>query len=70
MMAPTLLGLPAPHEQSHRFEYFVCASEMLIEKVVVMDLQKPVVSFILFETPVSEFSITVRIFKTFLFSRL
>lgn len=52
VMAPALLSLPSAQEAFHGLEYFIAPPQMLIDEVVVMDLQKPVVLLFLLVTPV------------------
>ena len=53
VMAPTLLSLPSPYEQLHSLEYFVCSAHVAVDKVLVMNLQEPVVPLVFFQHPVS-----------------
>lgn len=47
VMTATLLGLPRAHEQLHRLENLVHATHVPVHKVLVMNLQKPVVTLVL-----------------------
>lgn len=53
MMAAALLGLSGPDEVGHCFEDFVHPSQMSVDEVVAVDLQKPVVSFVLLLKPMT-----------------
>lgn len=54
VMAPTLLCFPCAHEFGHTCENSVHSSETAVHKMTVINLQKPMVSFVLFNGPMSE----------------
>ena len=51
-MASALLGLSGFYEIGHGFEDFVGSSEVLIDEVLAVYFQEPMVEFILFVGPV------------------
>lgn len=52
MVTPALLSFPGLNEIRHTFEDFVSSSEIFVNEMPVMKLEKPVVKFILLRTPV------------------
>lgn len=53
MMAAALLCLPSLNKICHTFEYFISSSEILVNKMFIMQLQKPMIQFILLWSPVT-----------------
>jgi hypothetical protein len=47
MMGPALLGLSSSNKGLHRLENFVHPSHMSVDKMNVMEFQKPMIKFIL-----------------------
>ena len=52
VVAAALLGLPCAHKGLHGFEYFVHAAHVPVNKMFVMNLKEPVISFVLLLHPV------------------
>ena len=46
VVAPALLGLPAAHEQRHRFEDLISASHVFVEKMLVVYFEEPMVPLV------------------------
>jgi len=46
MMATTLLGLSSAHEHCHGFENLVHSTQVFVQKMTVMDLKEPVITFV------------------------
>lgn len=65
MVASTLLGLPGSHEDSHRLEYFVHPSHMLIQEVMVVNFQEPMIPLVLLKSPVPEFLVGISYLLSF-----
>jgi hypothetical protein len=57
MMATTLLCLSSFYEAGHTLEYFICSSQMLEYEMSIMDLQKPMIEFVLLGSPVPLLSV-------------
>ena len=53
MVAPTLLCFPTYDKLLHCFEDFVHPSHVLVEKMVVMNLEEPMIPFVFINIPVS-----------------
>ena len=70
MMAATLLGLSGADKNRHRFEYFVHSSHVLIQEVMIVNFQEPMIPPVLFNSPVPEFLIRIGDFLTSGASRL
>ena len=51
MMTTTLFCLPGSDKNLHRFEDFVCPPHVSIHEMLVVNLQKPMILFILFDRP-------------------
>ena len=47
VMASALLSLPSTYKQLHGLEYFICSAHVAVDKVLVMNLQEPVVLLVL-----------------------
>jgi len=45
-MATTLLGLSSAHEHCHGFENLVHSTQVFVQKMTVMDLKEPVITFV------------------------
>lgn len=65
VVASTLFGLPGAHEDSHGLEYFVHSPHMFIQKMVVVNLQEPMIPFVLLKSPMSELLVGIEGFLTF-----
>jgi hypothetical protein len=50
-MASTLLGLTRSNKVGHAFEYLISPPQVLEDEMPVVQLQKPVVEFVLFVRP-------------------
>jgi hypothetical protein len=68
VMAATLLSLPGADEQFHSFEDFVSASHVAVHKVLVVDLEEPVISSIFLGQPVTVVHLASRLLAFFPFS--
>ena len=64
-MASALLCLPCPDKVCHGFEDLVHASHVLVQEMVVVDLEEPVISFVLVQSPMTEFLIWIYCFFSF-----
>lgn len=65
MMTTTLLGLPCINKAGHTFENLVSTSQILENEMSVMQLQEPVIRFVLLIGPMSLldiFSLFLRVF--------
>ena len=51
VVAPALFSLSRPNEKLHRLEDLVSTSHMAVDKVLVVNLQKPMISLVLFRHP-------------------
>ena len=51
VMTPALFCLASSNKYLHCLKYLVCPAHMAVDEVLVMDLQEPVVPFILFRKP-------------------
>lgn len=58
-MAATLFCLPCAYEDLHCFEDLVCAPHMSVDEMFEVDLQKPMVFFVLLKRPVTSVDIFV-----------
>lgn len=47
MMTSTLLSLSCAYEYLHCFEYFVSSTHVTVDKMLVVDLQKPMITLVL-----------------------
>ena len=47
MMATALLSLSALDKIRHGFEYFIGSAHILVDKMFVVELQEPVIEFVL-----------------------
>jgi len=54
MVASALLGLPGAYKNGHCLEYFIHPPHMLIQKVMVVNFQEPMVPLVLLKDPVPE----------------
>lgn len=61
MMAAALLGLATANELLHCFEDFIGSAHVAVDKVLVVELQKPVVSFVFLQRPMP----SVNLFRFF-----
>jgi hypothetical protein len=68
VMAATLLCLPGFDEQGHGFKNLVHPPHVFVHKVRVVDLKEPMILFVLFESPVSGFHVSVLQFSFGIFS--
>jgi len=66
-MASTLLSFPGLNKSSHWLKYSIGSPQVLLEEMLVMDLQKPMISFIFIWRPVSTFFIGLWILSCFWF---
>jgi hypothetical protein len=53
MVASALLCFSTANKVGHGFKYFIHPSQMPLDKVVAMYLQKPMISFIFLLSPVA-----------------
>lgn len=51
VMTSTLFCLSSSNKDLHCLKYFVCPAHVTVDEVLVMDLQEPVVSFVLLRKP-------------------
>ena len=58
-MAATLFCLPCAYEDLHCFEDLVCAPHVSVDEMFEVDLQKPMVFFVLIKRPVTSVNIFV-----------
>ena len=65
MMASALLGLPCADKICHCFEDLVHASHVFVQEMMVVNLEEPVISFILVQSPMTEFLIWIYCFLSF-----
>ena len=65
VVASALLGLPRSDEDRHRLEYFVHPPHMLIQEVVVVNFQEPMIPLVLLKSPVPEFLVRIGYLMSF-----
>ena len=53
MVTPALLCLSSSNEYLHRLEYLVSSSHVTVHEVLVVNLQKPMITLVFFRQPVS-----------------
>jgi hypothetical protein len=59
MVAATLLGFPRGHKEGHGLKYFIHSPHVFVQEVMMVDLQKPVISLIFLDCPVAEVLICI-----------
>lgn len=68
MMWSTLFSLSCFYEGCHGFEDSISSSEMLVKKVLMMELKEPMVSFVFIWRPMTAFFVWIWVFNGFGFS--
>jgi hypothetical protein len=53
MMTAALFGLPRGNKYFHGFKYFISSPEVFIQKMMEVDLKKPMISFVLIHIPMA-----------------
>ncbi len=67
MMTPALLSFSSQNEFFHCLKNLVHSSQMLVHKMLAIDLQKPMISFVFFKCPVSSLKALSQRFCVFSF---
>ncbi len=70
MVASTLLGLSGLDEGCHALKNSISSPEVFLEKVLMVKLQKPMISFIFILGPMAALSVRIRHLNSFDFSGL